>query len=115
MTEFPAVDLRQVADPTLDLRDDEGFEFRLVKQRFADTFLKLDLVGRTRGWYLDSLLLRIANAGPQGAADVAAGAGFRFVEGPDFSPAPRGRIEVWGRLAPVGAVPIPEPAQPVEG
>ena len=114
MAEFPAVDLRHEG-PALDLRDDDAFEFRLVKQRFAETFLKLDLVGRTRGWYLDSLLLRIANAGPQGAADVAAQAGFRFLAGPEFTPAPRGRIEVWGRLSPEAVPVIPEPAAPAEG
>jgi hypothetical protein len=50
MAEFPAVDLRHEAT-ALDLRDDDAFEFRLVKQRFAETFLKLDLVGRTRGLF----------------------------------------------------------------
>lgn len=114
MAEFPAVDLRH-EEPALDLRADDAFEFRLVKQRFGETFLRLELVGRTRGWYLDSLLLRIANAGPQGAADVAAQAGFTFLAGPEFTPAPRGRIEVWGRLAPQAAPAIPEPAEPVEG
>ena len=112
MAEFPAVDLRHEA-PELDLR--EAFEFHLVKQRFAETFLKLELVGRARGWYVDSLLLRIANAGPQGAAEVAAQAGFRFLAGPEFTPAPRGRIEVWGRLAPEAVPVLPEPAEPVEG
>ena len=111
MAEFPTIDVR-TTEPEVDLRD-ESFEFLLVKQRFGETFLKLDVIGRPRSWYLDSLLLAIANAGPEHAVEVGRKSGYRFVAGPQFVPAARGRVEVWGRLAPLESTTIPEPASPV--
>jgi hypothetical protein len=118
MAEFPTLDLRD-GTTGIDLReegaprDGDAFEFRLVKQRFAETFLRLDIVGRPRSWYLDNLLLEIASAGPEHAVDVGRRAGYRFLAGPVFVPAPRGRVEVSGRMAPVEVVAIPEPSGPV--
>lgn len=112
MAEFPAVDLRE-GGADVDLREDGSFEFRLVKQRFGATFLKLEVVGRARSWYLDNLLLEVANAGPGHAVEVGQKAGYRFLAGPEFSPAPRGQVVVWGRMAPAEAITIPEPATPV--
>ena len=118
MPEFPTLDVRHGA-PEIDLREtgaaDDGdeFEFRLVKQRFAETFLRLEVVGRPRSWYLDNLLLEVAKAGPERAVDVGRRAGYRFLSGPVFDAAPRGRVEVSGRMAPLEVPAIPEPTDPV--
>jgi hypothetical protein len=116
MAEFPTVRVGPDAGVEVDLREDSGtFEFRLLKQRFADTFLRLDVAGRPRSWYLDTLLLEIARAGPEGALAISEKAGYRFLAGPEFVNATRGRIEVWGRLAPIAAVTIPAPSGPAPG
>ena len=104
-----AVDLRAAAtDPAA-----APFSFRMLKRRFADTFVKCDVEGRPRGWYVDNLILEIAEAGPDRAVEVAGRHGLVFEEGPHFAPASRGLIEVSGRLRARDVVTIPEPSGPV--
>jgi hypothetical protein len=101
------VDVRAAADPAA------SFSFRMLKRRFADTFVKCEVVGRPRGSYVDNLILEIAEAGPDRAVEVAGRHGLVFEEGPIFAPASRGLVEVSGRMRPRDVVVIPEPSGPV--
>lgn len=98
------VDVRDAEAPT-------GFDFRIVKRRFGTSYTRLEVPAGRRTWFIENLLLDIANAGPEGAEQVAARCGYRFDDGPSFPATARGQLEVTGRLVPTEIVKLPRPAQ----
>lgn len=102
-------DMLDIREPAQDAGE---IVFRIVKRRFVDSYVTCDVARGRRSWFLENLLIEIADAGPEGAQEVAARRGYRFAEGPRFIPAKRGLVEVSGLLQQVDVVQIPSPADP---
>lgn len=109
--------IRSSATETVDIRDagpEEGIvDFRILKRRYVDSYVRCEIPSGRLGFFLENMLIEIVDAGPEGAAEVAARRGYQFDGDPVFARARRGLLEVSGRLVRVEALPIPEPAQPV--